>query len=126
MNPRTDYGYVNACDVLALQARYDVDHGIDPRPSASAAVARCDESIRVDPGYADTHRLRADALSVVAEWSLRNGADPRTEIDEARRSAASCLRIDPSSPDGLRASAHAAELAEALAGAAHAPRKAAL
>ncbi|MEM8998182.1 MAG: hypothetical protein AAGF23_25590, partial [Acidobacteriota bacterium] len=79
-----------------VEARYVLDTGGDPGPSARRATLHAGRALELDPARSDAVRLRGEAELVLAVSAARRGAATRAQslFDRARASFAEARSVD--------------------------------
>ncbi|HEX9942030.1 MAG TPA: protein kinase [Thermoanaerobaculia bacterium] len=93
--------------IKAAMAREDV-----PREQAVAALAACDQALRIDPGLGDALILEADLFWRLGDQQRKRGEDPAPELFPAIRLAERAIALDPRN---ARAYRHLATALQVLA-----------
>ncbi len=100
--------------LLRAKASHELDLGLDPRASASAAAGALAKVLAVAPRQAKIYTELAEAYLVQGRFEWESGLQPELHLAEARRTAFRAQELDPDDPEPCRVQGEAALVAAAV------------
>jgi serine/threonine-protein kinase len=99
--------YAGEVDAYRRMARYQVAHGVDPRPTFAEAERLGETARALVPGHVRLLVSTGYIARERASWQQDHGEDPRAETDRAIAATKAALAIDPRAHDAYHLAADA-------------------